>query len=53
MEQICCFCEEEQATEWHNGDGYCYNCALSNYRLIMNESDSEDDSEDDEDNGTN
>jgi len=30
----CCFCEEEPATEWHVGDGYCYDCALANSEYI-------------------
>ena len=42
----CCFCSDEKATEWHNGDGYCYDCAFTHSKFIMEESEESDEDED-------
>ena len=35
--ELCCFCEKGEATEFHNGDGYCETCAFNNCKDIMEE----------------
>jgi hypothetical protein len=42
----CCFCSDEKATEWHNGDGYCYDCAFTQSKFIMEKSEESDEDED-------
>jgi hypothetical protein len=40
---LCCICDEDEATEFHRGDGYCESCAVDNWKLIMQDMADEED----------
>ena len=40
---LCCICEDDEATEFHRGDGYCESCAIDNWKLIMQDMADEED----------
>ena len=40
---LCIICEDDEATEFHRGDGYCESCAIDNWKLIMQDMADEED----------